>query len=461
MAAFLGRRAIVIGAGMGGLSAAGALTGHFERVDILERDLVTASPASRVGTPHDRHPHGLLRAALLALNELFPGYDDDLAAAGGVPVNVTQDMRFEREDFGHLPQRNLNMRLICATRPLIEAVLRRRVQALANVALHPECRVSEITVAPERAAVDGVTFEDHSGQVRRFDADIVVDASGRGALSLAALERLGWERPAISEIGVELSYATAVVPIPDLAPKDWKLALSLPNPPHMRLHGVLVPIEGHRWMALIARHGPGNPPATWEGFLEETARLSSLTMYQALRQAEPPAEIRHFAFKASTWRHFERLPVLPHGLLPIADALCRFNPAYGQGMSSAARQARFLQDALTSCRGEADPIAVAQATFMSEVGPFLETPWALSTSADLAYPETQGERPENFAESREFEARLFKAAVVDPVVHRALIEVTQLVQPMSRLHEADIVQRVEAGQAKSPQDPFVVKQSAE
>ena len=34
----LGRRAVVIGAGIGGLAAAGALAKYFERVDILERD---------------------------------------------------------------------------------------------------------------------------------------------------------------------------------------------------------------------------------------------------------------------------------------------------------------------------------------------------------------------------------------------------------------------------------------
>jgi hypothetical protein len=60
----LGRRAIVIGAGIGGLSAAGALAEYFERVDILERDRLTAAAGSRSGTPQDRHPHGLLAGGL-------------------------------------------------------------------------------------------------------------------------------------------------------------------------------------------------------------------------------------------------------------------------------------------------------------------------------------------------------------------------------------------------------------
>jgi 2-polyprenyl-6-methoxyphenol hydroxylase-like FAD-dependent oxidoreductase len=458
MSGFLGRRAIVIGAGMGGLSAAGALAGYFEEVTVLDRDALPITPESRPGTPHDRHPHGLLRAGLQALNEIFPGYERDLAAAGAVPIGVSNDMRFERSDFGALPQRNLNMRILCATRPLIESVLRRHVRALGNVTLHSQCRVTEITVSPERAAITGARFEDQSGHIDTLDAELVIDASGRGALSLAALEQLGWERPMVTEIGVELTYATAVVAIPPMSSQGWKIVVSMPNPPDEPLHAVLLPVEGRRWMALIARHGKGPQPTTWESFLEEAARLPTLTMYHALTQAQAPTEIRHYGFKGNSWRHFERLSRLPRGLLPMADAFCRFNPVYGQGMSSAAKQARLLQSALGWRSSEADPIAAAQAAFMAEVGAILETPWAMSTSADLAFPDTRGERPENFAESRKAEAALFKTAVTDPVVHRALLEVSQLMQPLSRLQEADITQRIEAAMAKTSRG--AVKQSA-
>ena len=81
---------------------------------------------------------------------------------------------------------------------------------------------------------------------------------------------------------------------------------------------------------------------------------------------------------------------------------------------------------------------------MSEVASVLETPWTMSTSADLAFPQTRGERPDNFAEARQFEGALFRAAVADPVVHGAMIEVAQLLQPHQRLWEPDITRRVEA-----------------
>ena len=143
-------------------------------------------------------------------------------------------------------------------------------------------------------------------------------------------------------------------------------------------------------------------------------------------------------------QHLERLPRLPRGVLPVADAFCRFNPIHGQGMSSAAKQARLLQDVLDRAAADADPISALQTGFMTEVASVLETPWTMSTSADLAFPQTRGERPDNFAEAREFEAALFRAAVADPVVHRAMIEVAQLLQPHQRLREPDITRRIEA-----------------
>src|SRR5258708_24790540 len=85
------------------------------------------------------------------------------------------------------------------------------------------------------------------------------------------------------------------------------------------------------------------------------------TIASALRRAEPLEGIRHYGFPASIWKHFERLPRLPRGVLPIADALCRFNPIFGQGMTAAAKQARLLQTMLGEAAAEpgSPPAALA------------------------------------------------------------------------------------------------------
>ncbi len=428
---------------------AGALAKYFERVEILERDRLTASAASRSGTPQDRHPHGLLAGGLRALSEIFPGFESDLAKAGAIPVSVSQDVRYERPDVGALPRRDFGISLLCASRPLIELVLRRRVEAIANIALLPERRVTGVVPLTADAGAHAIRFDAGSGRLETLEADLVVDASGRGALTLTLFDALGWERPAVTEVGVDLSYATAVVQIPPNAPSDWKLVLTQPDPPTLSLHAVLVPMENDCWIIAIADHGAAARLETWDGFLEASRSLTTPTVYKALRFAQPLNSIRHYRFPVSTWKHFERLPGLPRGMLPVADALCRFNPIHGQGMLSAAKQARLLQDVASRAAAEPDPVAALQAGFMAEVASVLETPWNMSTSADLAFPATRGERPENFAETRQFEASLFRAAVSDPVVHRAMMEVAQLLQPFSRLQEPDILRRIEAVPARA------------
>lgn len=449
MSGLLGRRAVVVGAGIGGLAMAGALAKYFERVEIFERDSLFPSGGSRSGTPQDRHPHGLLAGGLRALGEIFPGFESDLARAGAVPVQVAQEVQYERPDVGVLPKRDFGLLLLCASRPLIELVLRRRVEAIANIVLRPKCRVTGIVPTTSGDAVDGIRFDAGSGRSEILAADLVVDASGRGALTSTLFDALGWERPAETEVGVDLSYATVVVAIPPNAPSDWKLVLTQPDPPFLALHAVLVPIEGDRWIIAIADHHAVARPETWDAFLEASRSLITPTVYNALRYAQPPDGIRHYRFPVSIWKHFELLPSLPRGVLPVADAFCRFNPIHGQGMSSAAKQALLLQDVLGRAVAAADPIAALQAGFMAEVASVLETPWNMSTSADLAFPMTRGIRPENFEEAQQFEAALFRAAVADPDVHRAMMEVAQLLQPQSRLKEPQIMRRIEALSVKA------------
>jgi hypothetical protein len=153
------------------------LARYFEQVDILERDRLAATAGSRSGTPQDRHPHGLLAGGLRALDQIFPGFKHNLAAAGAVPVGFARDVQFERPDVGALPKRDFGISTLCATRPLIELVLRRRAEALANITLRPASRVTGIVPAASGAGVRGVQFVNGSGGSETLDADLVMDAS--------------------------------------------------------------------------------------------------------------------------------------------------------------------------------------------------------------------------------------------------------------------------------------------
>jgi cation diffusion facilitator CzcD-associated flavoprotein CzcO len=107
MAVKMGREAVVIGAGMGGLTAASALSAHFDHVTILERDTLPAQPETRAGTPQSRHPHVLLLSGQQCLDELFPGIVAELEAAGAQRAPLGRDIWWERPGFDPFPVRDL------------------------------------------------------------------------------------------------------------------------------------------------------------------------------------------------------------------------------------------------------------------------------------------------------------------------------------------------------------------
>ncbi|QHO72841.1 hypothetical protein ACH79_09580 [Bradyrhizobium sp. CCBAU 051011] len=138
--------------------------------------------------------------------------------------------------------------------------------------------------------------------------------------------------------------------------------------------------------------------------------------------------------------HFERLDVFPRGLLPISDAICRFNPVYGQGMSVAALEACLLQRLLEL--GEySNPIAALAPAFFAEVQTLIETPWSVA-KLDFVFPDIRGQRPADFETTLKFGIALTRLADEDPAVHKLTIEVQHLLKPRSVYRHPTLVQRV-------------------
>jgi 2-polyprenyl-6-methoxyphenol hydroxylase-like FAD-dependent oxidoreductase len=137
---FVGKQAVVVGAGMSGLTTARALADYFEQVVVLERDALPPDTIHRAGTPQSRHVHALLAGGQRALHELFPGFEQDLAHAGAVPLRVALDVRTEMPGYDPFPQRDLGWLVYSMSRPLIELTVRQRVQRYANISALPRPR---------------------------------------------------------------------------------------------------------------------------------------------------------------------------------------------------------------------------------------------------------------------------------------------------------------------------------
>ncbi len=190
----LGRRAVVIGAGIGGLAAAGAVAPFFEEVVILERDRLPSDATPRPGVPQGRHLHGLLGGGLKALSTLLPDFAGKLAAAGGVPIRMSAD--FCAEIGGHARRRHdLGWQGSMQSRPLLELAMQKALAAYPNVSLFSGHRVLAINTTPDGGQVTGIRHAVADSGAETLAADLVIDASGRGAPTLNLLQALDRPRP--------------------------------------------------------------------------------------------------------------------------------------------------------------------------------------------------------------------------------------------------------------------------
>lgn len=426
-------RAVVIGAGIGGLTAAAALASHFEQVTVLERDPLPAAATSRAGAPQSRHAHGLLAGGLQALAELFPGFEQDLLRAGGLPLNGSLEVRVERPGFDSYPARDLGVLTIAASRPLIEFVLRARVERLPTVRLQSPCRVRSIQCTADGSSATGVCFEDSDGQTRDLPTDLIIDASGRGSYTMDLLRAAGRSAPPETTIGVDIGYASATYEIPHGVDRPWKGVLTLPQAPQSARGALMLPQEGGLWLLSLGGRGNDKPPGDDAGFLDFARHLRTSTIHDAIRGACRVGEIHRFAFPQSRWRHFDRVADFPRGVLPIGDAICTFNPIYGQGMSVAAQQALLLRRLLARGPGDIATFANLPEAFFAALGSILETPWSMAAVPDFIFPQTTGQRPPDFARVLRLGLAMQRLAARRADVHKLMIEVQHLLKPRSAL----------------------------
>jgi 2-polyprenyl-6-methoxyphenol hydroxylase-like FAD-dependent oxidoreductase len=442
MTNLLGRHAIVVGAGIGGLTAAKALSSHFVNVTVLERDVLPTAPIMRSGTPQARQIHVLLRGGLDALVEFFPEFETELERAGAVRVRVGSESLLEMPGFDPFPQRDLGFDYLCMTRPLVEFVARRLVERQSNIALRSRCRVTQLVESPNRNAVTGVRYDDANRRSNEVAADFIVDASSRGALTLELLDRVGLLRPRETEIGIDLRYATAMFEIPSSGPSDWRAVLHRPAAQSGR-GGLLVPVENNCWQVnLTGMHGQLVPESVRD-FIAFAKTLRTQTIHDAIKDAVPIGPIHRFVFPGSIRRHFEGLLSFPDRLLPLGDVICRFNPAFGQGMSVAAQEVGVLKRLIETRALDADPLKGLAQSFFATIRDFLAAPWAVSES-DFSYEKTRGQRPNDIHQRLKLNLALQRVASEDATVHQIMSEVTHLVKRSSALRDPQIVSRVTA-----------------
>jgi 2-polyprenyl-6-methoxyphenol hydroxylase-like FAD-dependent oxidoreductase len=435
--------AVVAGGSMAGLTAAQALAETFDTVTLVERDDQPATGERyRRGLPQARHLHALLEGGHRALQQLFPGIEDDLHRAGAHWIGVPEDMCWMNAQ-GWCTRFPARRHLFSLSREFLDHLVRQRLTANPNVRTIDGCAVTGLL--PDRTGVRGVRITRADGSVEELSADLVVDATGRNTRTPHWLAELGYRPPPETRIDASVAYASRRYRIPDGFDADWKVAYLLPKPPEHRRMGVLAPVEGDRWMVMLSGAGGDRdrPPTDEPGFLEFARSLRSPLIYETIRDAEPVSEITAFQRTENRRRHFEKLRRWPDRLLVLGDAACAFNPIYAQGMSVAAQTALALQGILRrTSPGQAGFAGDAQRA-IARCG---DAAWLIATGEDLRYPTTTGASagPATRLTHRWLD-RVTSAAGTDPVVNAALVDVLGLLARPATLFRPSLAWHIALG----------------
>lgn len=449
MPAHFGRQAVVIGAGMAGMPAARVLADYFDQVIVLENDTLPSDASPRAGTPQSKSLHVLLAGGQQALAKLFSGFEQSLEAAGAHLITVSTEACWERPGYDSFPKRDLGFTSYSMTRPLLESVVRNYFAAISNIKTRERCRAQHLMTTEDGARVKGVTCLHADGASEEIPADLVIDASGNGQLTLNLLAALGLPDVEETKVGVDMGYATTTFAIPEDAPSNWKMVLTLADPPKNRRGAILTPVEGNCWIVSLSGSHGVKLPEDDAGFLEFAQQLRTQTIYNAIKGATRRTPISRYGFKASRWRHFEKLDKFPAGLIPFGDTICRFNPIYGQGMSVAAKEACVLLDLLQTAAENGKGISSLAGEFLAQAQPIIDAPWATAVVPDFRDPLTEGERPADLDNAIKFSAALLKLAYEDAAIHKLMFEVQHMLKPRSVLREPEVFERIKAGMAEA------------
>ncbi|MBX9427572.1 MULTISPECIES: NAD(P)/FAD-dependent oxidoreductase [Streptomyces] len=438
----VGERAVVLGASMAGLLAARVLADSYDEVLVVERDAITGTTTARKGVGQGRHVHGLLARGQQILDELFPGFTQE-AVEAGIPTGDLGELRWFFNG-RRLSPGTTGLICVSATRPVLESRVRERVAALPGVTLLERHDIVGLVADEGRDTITGVRVQsqEQGSEERTIDADLVVDATGRGSRTPVWLEEFGYERPDEERIRIDLSYTTRRFRLRDETVLNGDLSINPVSSPSHRRGAFLSRIEDGLVVVSLTGVLGDSAPADLEGFLEWTRTLPVSDIHDVIHDAEPVDDGAVFRYPASQRRRYERLSRFPGNLLVLGDAACSFNPVYGQGMTVAALEALVLREHLG--RGAVDPKA-----FLADIAGTIELPWQLSASADLGYPEVEGERTPEWEAAGGYMAALHAAATVDGEVTATFMRVMGLVATPDALMSPDMLRRVEEGAQKA------------
>lgn len=428
--------AVILGASMAGLLAARVASDHFKRVTIVERDLLPVDADNRKGVPQGCHAHGLLASGFRVMDRYFPAMMAELEAAGAPRGDVVGDFLWYQYGAWKL-RHNADLGGILVSRPCLERAVRARVKAIPTIRTLEDYDALRPVYDAAAARVTGLAVRCRADRAESvIPADLVVDASGRGSQAPRWLEEWGFGRPPETVVKVDVGYSTRVFERQKGEFQDSMGGIIAGTAPESTRYAAVLAAEGSRWVITLAGMLGDYPPTDPAAWIEWASTLPVPDVYNLVTHARPLSDVVSYRFPANQRRHYERMKRWPAGFLVIGDAICSFNPIYGQGMSAAALEAQALGDCLAA--GDAD----LSSRFLKQAGRIADIPWVVATGEDFRYPQVEGKRPPGYGIISRYMAKVHAVATRDKVVCRRFFEVANLLAAPTAVMAPGIARRV-------------------
>ena len=440
------RHAVVLGGSLAGLLAARVLSDHFEHVTLIERDVYPDTPETRRGIPQANHVHGLLLRGRQALEELFPGLQDEMIAEGAPLLDMANDIAWYTRA-GWAIRFPSDLKVLAFTRPLLDFHVRRRLNQNPRIEIMDNTEVLRLLPDSVENRVSGVLVCARAADVDRrvakaISADLIIDATGRASRAPRWLKDLCYDAPEETVVNAHLGYASRLYRVPDNFNGDWTCAYVQSAPPERKRGAILFRVEGNRWLVTLIGGGRDYPPSDEAGFLEFARSLPVSIIYDAICSAEPISPIKTHRGTENRVRRFERANQLPENFLLLGDAVCAFNPVYGQGMTIASLGALTLQKCLREQeRTHPDGSLTGLArNFQKQLAKVNKAPWLLATGEDYRYRETDGAGPGVMTRfMHRYMEHVLQLATESVVVRRVLLRAFNILVPPTTLFQPRVL----------------------
>ena len=373
-------RAVVLGGSLAGLLAARALADHYAEVLVVDRDdLAAAGDEPRRGVPQGTQVHGLLLGGLAAIERLLPGYTDCLVARGATHGDVAAAGR-----------------LVVPPRPARAGGRRagvRRREPAADRGRGPPSRDG----APQRAGPRRHGRRGHhrdAGRRPHHRRAHRRPGTGLGGHGGAGRPRRRRHRPRLPHAHLargprprrrrRRSGSTSGSPTSPGCSRSGPATRSSTPTSSRCARRTRTPASS---CARRAAAGSSRSPRASGSPSRRTSATSAPSRAGSRRPRSAPsprasrsASVTTFRFPTSRWRHYERCESLPTGLVVLGDAVCSFDPTFGQGMSAAAMEAEVLQRELARGRDGVERRVAAGVADVARI------PWTLATGTARRLP---------------------------------------------------------------------------